>query len=127
MNLKQLKASATLFVLAAASMIPVSASAATANNAESTLAQVNPVLNVCRQMNISSDDYVALRSMPTYGGDVVAQMYPNEEVTLVRRNVQGVDGDIWLEIIDSVGNSGYIPAALYGQSTLGYCAYPASW
>ncbi|MBE9040927.1 SH3 domain-containing protein [Oscillatoriales cyanobacterium LEGE 11467] len=127
MNLQKLKASTTLFVLAAASMVPVSASAAIPENTESTIAQANPILNVCRRMNINADDYVVLRSMPSFGGDVVAQMYPNEEVTLVRRNIEGFEGDMWLEIVDSVGNSGYVPASLYGQSTLGYCSYPASW
>ncbi len=127
MNLQKLKASATLFVLAAASIIPVSASAATPETTEETIAQAGPVMNVCRRMNISADDYVGLRDMPSYDGDVVAQMYPNEEVTLVRRNIDGFDGNMWLEIVDSVGNQGYIPASLFGQSTLGYCPYSAQW
>lgn len=132
-SLNQWKASAAVFALTALSTLSLSASASTGINNTRTLAQgMGQPLNVCRQIDMPEQsswatEMLSLRTGPSFSADIIAPMYDDEEVVLMYRGVEGLDGDIWHEVIDSAGNRGYIPAALNGMSTLGTCSYPAQW
>ncbi|USR92928.1 hypothetical protein NEA10_09510 [Phormidium yuhuli AB48] len=86
----------------------------------------------CRRVAIATDQTLHLYPRPVMAGvrgsaeeDRIVAVFSDEQIQLLQPNVPGVDGDedLWHEIIDSIGNRGYIPAfnPRTGQSTLRFC------
>ncbi|WP_159788686.1 hypothetical protein [Sodalinema gerasimenkoae] len=85
----------------------------------------------CRRVAIATDQTLHLYPRPVMGGSrgeedaAIVGVFSDEQIQLLRTNVAGVDGDeqLWHEIIDSIGNRGYILAfnPTTGQSTLRFC------
>jgi len=87
---------------------------------------------VCRRVAIATDQTLHLYPRPVMMGDgesrgetAIVGVFSDEQIQLLRANVPGVDGDdrLWHEIIDSIGNRGYMLAfdPRTGQSTLRFC------
>ncbi len=86
----------------------------------------------CRRVAIATDETLYLYPRPVMTGDgesrgetAIVGVFSDEQIQLLRANVPGVDGDerFWHEIVDSIGNRGYILAfdPQTGQSTLRFC------
>lgn len=85
----------------------------------------------CRRVAIATDQTLHLYPRPVMGGSrgeedtAIVGVFSDEQIQLLRTNVPGVDGDerLWHEIVDSIGNRGYILAfnPTTGQSTLRFC------
>ncbi|MFP4652577.1 MAG: hypothetical protein ACLFM4_09170 [Phormidium sp.] len=86
----------------------------------------------CRRVAIATDQTLYLYPrpvMPSHGESqeetAIVGVFSDEQIQLLRANVPGVDGDdrLWHEIIDSIGNRGYILAfdPETGRSTLRFC------
>ncbi len=86
----------------------------------------------CRRVAIATDQTLYLYPRPVMTGDgntrgetAIVGVFSDEQIQLLRANVPGVDGDdrLWHEIVDSIGNRGYILAfdPTTGQSTLRFC------
>jgi len=82
----------------------------------------------CRTIEIARETDLHLYSRPIAVESDETESIPvfsGEQIHLVRANVSGVDGDdrTWHEIVDSIGNRGYILAfdPTTGLSTLRYC------
>lgn len=87
----------------------------------------------CRRVAIATDQTLHLYPRPVMAGSrgeseedgAIVGVFSDEQIQLLRANVPGVDGDeqLWHEIIDSIGNRGYILAfnPRTGDSTLRFC------
>ncbi|WP_017658868.1 hypothetical protein [Baaleninema simplex] len=82
----------------------------------------------CRTIALTPESTLYLYPRPISYADndtAIAPVFDTEQIHLVRANVPGVDGDVrtWHEIVDSIGNRGYILAfdPATDLSTLRYC------
>ncbi|MGC9505350.1 hypothetical protein [Baaleninema sp.] len=82
----------------------------------------------CRTIALAPETTLYLYPRPISYPDnetAIAPIFDKEQIDLVRSNVPGVDGDdrTWHEIVDSIGNRGYILAfdPNTNLSTLRYC------
>lgn len=139
MKLTQIGASAAVLSLVSLSFLGLktSVNAASLNESATTLelAQVgNRPGDVCRRVR---GEGLTLYADTTMDSREIVSMFPNEQVNMIRSPFQGVDGELWVEIEDSVGNMGFMRAETRGvaggsrQSTLVYCpggsAFPVTW
>lgn len=139
MKLTQIGASAAVLSLVSLSFLSpkTSVNAASLNESATTLelAQVgNRPGDVCRRVR---GEGLTLYADTTMDSREIVSMFPNEQVNMIRSPFQGVDGELWVEVEDSVGNMGFMRAETRGvaggsrQSTLVYCpggsAFPVTW
>lgn len=139
MKLTQIGASAVLLSLVSLgfSGLKASVNAASLDETATTLelAQVGSRPgDVCRRVR---GEGLSLYADTTMDSREIVSMFPNEQVNLIRSPFRGVDGELWVEVEDSVGNIGFMRAETWGSvgdsrvSTLVYCpggsAFPVTW
>lgn len=83
----------------------------------------------CRRLALAPETTLYLHPRPVLNSNSaespIVPVFSGEQIHLVRANLPGVDGDThhWHEIMDSIGNRGYILAAdpETGLPTLRFC------
>ncbi len=80
----------------------------------------------CRQIDSASQLY--LYTSPELSSTTNVRMYQGEQIQVLDYNVAG-GGEVWHEVIDSVGNRGYILATdpADGLSTVRNCTFQVTW
>ncbi len=80
----------------------------------------------CRQIDSASQLY--LYTSPELSSTTEVRMYQGEQIQVLAFNVAG-GGEVWHEVIDSVGNRGYILASdpADGMSTVRNCSFQVTW